>query len=138
MQINGGGHVYSLEHEAQFAEATRRLLRDYGLQDFASVIDAPLQSEGSQSPWYSLDGLPDSLPPVDVLVVDGPPASGAPLARYPALPRLKSRLAAKCSVFVDDADRPSEQETIRRWLHESPEFSAEKVSCEKGLTVLRR
>jgi predicted O-methyltransferase YrrM len=41
---NGKGHVYSLEHDANYAEITRQHLEKQGLGDWATVIDAPLQA----------------------------------------------------------------------------------------------
>jgi hypothetical protein len=37
------------------------------------------------------------------------------LVREPALGVLLPRLAGDWSLFLDDADRPAEQETLRRW-----------------------
>ena len=37
------------------------------------------------------------------------------LVREPALDVLGPRLAADWSLFLDDADRPAEQEILRRW-----------------------
>jgi predicted O-methyltransferase YrrM len=137
-QLNGLGHVFSLEHEPTYAAKTRDLLRHHGLQDWATVLDAPLEGSAGQSAWYSLKLLPANLPSVDLLVVDGPPASAGPLARYPALPRLEKFLAKKVAVFVDDADREDEQEMIRRWTSEFPAFSVSDLHCEKGGSRLVR
>lgn len=136
MQLNGRGHVYSLEHDAKYAEKTRLLLRQHGLSDWATVLHAPLSSDVG-SPWYSLSALPRDLPPVQVLVVDGPPADVAPLARYPALPKLMPLLDRTFTVFMDDADREAEMEIVTKWLQEFPELLQTRVPCEKGLAVLR-
>lgn len=138
MQQNGHGHVYSLENAPEFADKTRQLLQRYGLEEWATVIDAPLTSASGDAPWYSLEAVPAELPPIDVLVVDGPPATTAPLARYPALPRLAARLARSCVVFLDDASRDPERQTVARWTSEFPGFKATIMPCEKGLAVLRR
>ncbi len=59
--------------------------------------------------------------PIDLLVVDGPPAyaAGHGLARYPALPVLCDLLAPRATVILGDAERPGEQEVLRRWEHET-------------------
>jgi predicted O-methyltransferase YrrM len=137
MQLNGRGHVYSLEHEAEYATKTRQLLAQYGLSEWATVVNAPL-TNGAGAPWYSLDSLPNDLPPVDVLVVDGPPAAIAPLARHPALPRLMPRLAPSFCVFLDDADRQAEKTTVEQWKREFPSLQLTRIPSEKGLAVLRR
>ena len=138
-QLNGSGHVYALEHEPVFAEATRAYLREQGLEDWATVIDAPLQMvdlDGVGYPWYALDGLPDR--PIDVLVVDGPPAALGPMARYPAGPKLLPRLAPNAAVLVDDADREGERTMVRLWQETFPELKANRVTAEKGLVILEQ
>ena len=57
---------------------------------------------------------------IDLLVVDGPPAfaDGLGLARHPALPVLRDRLAPDATVVLDDVERPGEQEVLRRWEDE--------------------
>lgn len=137
VQLNGRGHLYSLEHEAEFAAKTRALLERHRLAEWANVIDAPLQTAQTASPWYSLDKLPADLPPINMLVVDGPPAGLAPLARLPAVPQLMPRMAPAAAVFIDDANRDAEREIVRRWRSEFPAFSQTDLYCEKGLTVLR-
>lgn len=140
LQMNGAGHVYSLEHDPKYAEKTRRELKRHGLSDWATVIDAPLV-EITDMPgrlWYSLNGLPPLEKAVELLVIDGPPQDTGPLARYPALPQLMSRLADTCAVFLDDADREDEREAVRRWTQDAPQFRAENLWCEKGAIKLSR
>jgi len=138
-QLNGSGHVYSLEHERVFAEATRERLREQGLVGWATVIDAPLEVgivSGDSYSWYTLHDLPDQ--PIDLLVVDGPPASLGPLARYPAGPKLLPRLSGRGLVLVDDADRTDERQIVQRWQDEFPALKARHVIAEKGLVVLEQ
>ena len=95
LQMQGRGHVYSLEHDALYAEETRRLLFEYGLKDWATVFHAPLDTDRTVTPWYSEKLIPKELANVEVVVVDGPPSGVAPLARYPALPRLIGRIISR-------------------------------------------
>lgn len=138
MQLQGFGHVYSLEHEAEYAEKTRRLLAEHGLTAFATVLHAPLVQRDGFSPWYDETVLPLQLPPVDLLVIDGPPAALAEQARYPALPRLINKLAPSVTVMLDDAGRPDELALVRRWVEQWPAFKSDYLPLEKGLAVLRR
>ena len=139
LQLNGSGHLYSLEHDAHYGDRTRRMLQKYGLADWATVLNAPLHSEPSATPWYSEDAIPQDLAPIEVLIVDGPPAATSPLARYPALPRLIPRMASIARVLLDDADRDDEREIVKRWEKEFPEWhKVESDRCEKGLVVLHR
>lgn len=138
-QLNGAGHVYSLENGPEFAEKTRRLLRDANLQDWASVIDAPLQAytfEGKTYSWYSLTHLPEGS--IDMLLVDGPLGRLNEQARYPAGPMLIPRMGRTGIVMLDDANRPDERRIIDRWLGEFPQYRAESRNAEKGLTILTR
>lgn len=138
LQLQGHGHVYSLEHEAEYAEKTRRLLDEHGLTSFATVVHAPLVQHGGYSPWYDESKLPSNLPPVDLLVIDGPPAALAEQARYPALPRLIDRLAPAVTVMLDDAGRPDELALVKRWLQQWPAFKSDYLPLEKGLAILQR
>lgn len=138
-QLNGSGHVFSLEHEASFGQATRDRLKEAGLEEWATVLDAPLETHeigGERFPWYSLAGLPGQS--IDALVIDGPPQALGPIARYPAGPRLLPRMSQGALVLVDDADRPGEQEMLRRWSREIPGFVRHVAYAEKGLVILEK
>jgi hypothetical protein len=138
--ISGRGHVYSLEHDTRYAERTRAALKAHNLERWASVIDAPLEAaaEVNGPPWYSLQGLPAALPPADMVVIDGPPGIEGGLARYPALPRLHSRLAETVTIFLDDADRSDERAVLQAWKAEYPDFTVELRQLEKGCAILSR
>lgn len=136
VQISGRGHVWSLEHEASFAQKTRELLAQHGLSEWATVLVAPLVSRAGASPWYDETVLPGQMPPVETLVIDGPPEATAPLARAPAFERLRSRLAPAARIFVDDADRPAETEMVRQWLTVEPALKVDRLPAEKGLAVV--
>lgn len=138
LQMNGVGHVYSLENSVEFANKTREMLAKHGLTDWATVLDAPLVADHTQTPWYDEGVIPKNMPPVDLLIIDGPPGFSAPLARYPALPRLQPRLSDRCVVLVDDADRPDEVEMVKRWMKEFPQFERTDLPAEKGLVMLKR
>ena len=94
--------------------------------------------------WYDeaalADGLREALQgdPIDLLVVDGPPAHavGHGLARYPALPALEDRLAPGATVVLDDAERPGEQEVLRRWERETG-LSFDSGAERGGVAVAR-
>lgn len=137
LQIIGAGHVYSLEHERDFAIKTSKLLASYGLSEWATVLDAPLVELPDGARWYSQASIPTELPLAELLIVDGPPASVGALARYPALPRLVSRLTPDITIFVDDADRADEREMVRQWCREYRGLRETRIDCEKGLAILR-
>jgi len=140
MQINGGGKVYSLEHDPVYAAKTRAQLARHGLGAFAEVIDAPMDQitfNGESWQWYAHAGLPQLLD-IDMLVIDGPPESTGRLARYPAGPALFPKLAQGAVVLLDDANRGSEAEILQRWKSEFPELSQSMAFCEKGCAVIKK
>lgn len=139
LQLNGKGHVYSFEHDKLYADKTAQLLAERGLSDWASVIHAPLvPNPSAPSPWYDCAVFPEAMQQIDMVVVDGPPNAVGPLARYPAIPALKDRLAPDFHLFLDDANRPEEKEVVRRWQQEMPELVVESIEAEKGLVLLHR
>jgi predicted O-methyltransferase YrrM len=109
LQMKGDGHVFSLEHDPSYATNTRKLLEKYNLSDWATVLDAPLEARDTETPWYREDSIPKNLGTVDMLIIDGPPSTVAPLARFPALPRLLSRMSAFALIIMDDANRDDER-----------------------------
>jgi predicted O-methyltransferase YrrM len=138
LQLNGGGHVYSLEHLPEHVIETRALLNEHGVGSFATVLESPLRTlrlGSTEWSWYSVEALPQGA--IDMLVVDGPPWTTGRLARYPAGPVLFPRLSSAAVVILDDAGRADERAALARWREEYPALSHEKVECEKGCAVLR-
>lgn len=139
MQLNGGGMVYSLEHDPVYARRTRRQLELHGLGAWATVLDAPLTLQafgGATQVWYDSAKLPADAA-IDMIVIDGPPQAVADAARYPAGPVLFPRMAPGAKVFLDDAERPGEQAALERWAREFPDLEIEALPCEKGAATLR-
>jgi predicted O-methyltransferase YrrM len=118
LRRNGNGRLVTLEHDAYWAGYARGELARRGLEAWAEVRHAPLEplrlEASGEQPWYALGAVQD-LAGIDLLIVDGPPRRVAPLARYPALPVLRDKLAPGALVFVDDADRESEVRTVELW-----------------------
>ncbi|MFS8499784.1 MAG: uracil phosphoribosyltransferase, partial [Micromonosporaceae bacterium] len=115
-----GGRLVSVDHDPGYGQRTRDLLERHELSKVAEVRDAPLREVtvgGQERRWYDPTAFAD-VAGVDLLFIDGPPGATGPLARYPALPLLLPRLAPEALVVLDDAHRPDEQETVRRWLAE--------------------
>ncbi|ARA93919.1 hypothetical protein AWN76_012630 [Rhodothermaceae bacterium RA] len=135
----GEGHVTAVEHDARYADTTRKALARHGLGHRATVVHAPLGPvtlDGETRTWYDPAAL-DDLGEVGMVVVDGPPADTGLLARYPALPLLKSRLVAPGLVVLHDAHRPDEQQVLARWQAECPHLQADLLPTPKGIGVLR-
>ncbi|MBC7631144.1 class I SAM-dependent methyltransferase [Aeromicrobium sp.] len=133
--------IVALDHEAEYADKTNRMLEQHGVSDIASARLAPLvdvpDGEGGAQRWYDTAALHD-LDGIGLLFVDGPPASTGPHARMPALSQLWDRLADRMSIVVDDMIREDEQEIVARWSEAHPELDVEHYDTEKGTEILRR
>lgn len=124
---NGTGHVYSLEHDLEYAVKTRERLAQAGLDKLATVIDAPLENG-----WYKTNAVPSVE--IDMLIIDGPPQLANGLTRYPAGPNLLTKLRGVA--FLDDAARPPERECVARWKQEFKPKQVIEYDCEKGCVAL--
>jgi predicted O-methyltransferase YrrM len=143
LKDHGGGRIYSLDHDPEWAAVTRKFLSAAGLDDHAVVLDAPLVSQiidGREFHWYRLPEIIENIEHIDLLIVDGPPQStdAAGLPRYPALPRFLDKLSPTAEIFVDDAARPPEQEMIRQWTTHFPGWHALHLATVPGTCLLSR
>ena len=73
LQLNGKGHLYSLEHDAHYVAKSQELIRSYGLEDWVTILHAPLETSLTDTPWYAESSIPNDINPIDLLVVDAPP-----------------------------------------------------------------
>jgi predicted O-methyltransferase YrrM len=120
-QVNTGGRLISLEHDAVWYAETLEQVHRAQLDDVVDVRFAPLeQAEIGQATymWYSLAALED-LDAIDVVFVDGPPAHVGPLARYPAGPLLAPRCRRGGAFIIDDIVREDERQMVNRWSDET-------------------
>jgi predicted O-methyltransferase YrrM len=139
MRLIGEGRVVALEHEPRFAAATRKMLEERELTEWAEVVDAPLTdvrvADGERR-WYDTARLPDGS--FDLILVDGPPGGTGPQARYPAVPLLLARMEKDALVVLDDARRADERAIGERWAAEFDGFALETLPHDHGTIVLRR
>jgi predicted O-methyltransferase YrrM len=134
------GRIIALDHDPVFGGKTRDLLARHGVGDLAEVRDAPLETfslDGETYSWYARKAWED-LTGIDLLFVDGPPATTGHQARYPALPLLAGSLSPAATVALDDLVVPDMQKVLRRWLDAYPDFSSEILPLEKQAAVLHR
>ena len=131
-----GARVVSLEHHDDYLAQTRREVVSQSLQQVVEIRRAPLTSQNSTGQlWYDQAAWSD-LSQIDLLIVDGPPGSTGPLARYPALPLLRSRLSSPAVIILDDTSRPAEQDVIARWREEFG-IEATDLGGPRGVTRLQ-
>ena len=136
----GRGKVISLEHDPHYATVTQALVSFHGLDETATILYAPLKSveiKGETWLWYDTEKLLLEEP-VDLLVIDGPPAAVQKLSRYPALPVLYTKLRQNSTVVMDDGLRDDEQEIAAMWLAEFSDMESEFLQLEKGAFVFRK
>jgi predicted O-methyltransferase YrrM len=134
------GRIIALEHDPVFGGHTREFLARHDVRDLAEIRDAPLESfslDGQTYSWYARRAWED-LTGIDLLFVDGPPATTGERARYPALPLLSGSLSPVATAVLDDLVVPDMQEVLRLWLDAYPDFRSEILPLEKQAAVLRR
>lgn len=118
----------AFEHLEEFHAGTANLLERAGLRDEVMLVLAPLTpmtlASGEIFNYYDPgDALADVAQrlahvtaPRILAIVDGPPESTGPLARYPALELLLTAFPRQHGYFLlDDYRRSSEQQTVCKW-----------------------
>lgn len=146
LRKTGRGHLFSFDHDAEYAARTAARLEREDLSDVATVAHAPLSrwlpptpsSLGESWDWYTLPLASDDLSAIDLLVVDGPPEKTGPYARYPALPALIENLSPAATVLLDDTVREDETKIAEAWRDEFEFDLALRGDFEKGLAILTR
>ncbi|HEY0193581.1 MAG TPA: class I SAM-dependent methyltransferase [Kofleriaceae bacterium] len=135
----GRGRVLALDHDAAYAAATRAELARHGLSAYATVVHAPLAAielDGERHRWYAPDALA-GLPPIDLVVDDGPPRYLGDRLRYASLPVLAPRMSPR-GIFVLDVIGPEERDNLARWRRRHPDFHHQLLDSRKGNAILRR
>lgn len=118
-----GVEIWSLEHISEWYTRVNAMLQSYRISGVNLCLSS-LQDFGSFS-WYrpTLASLPNDF---RLVICDGPPTNETPGGRYGLLPVLGQHLSDDVLILLDDADRESEAEVLRRWI------------AEAGVSVLRR
>ncbi|PWL16282.1 hypothetical protein DKP76_18270 [Falsochrobactrum shanghaiense] len=141
LKTNGQGRLFSFDHDAEYAARTTTLLEREGFSDVAVIKYAPLSQWLPPTPsslavsweWYT---LPENLPAIDLLMVDGPPENTGSYSRYPALPALTDKLAPNATVLLDDTIREAETKIAETWRDEFGFDLVLRRDFEKGLAIL--
>ena len=122
-----GRAVWTLEHDAHWGEKVGRALARRGL-DHVRLCIRPLKNYGEFS-WYE-PPLADMPQAFGLVICDGPPGHGHG-GRSGFLPVMRDRLAARCTILLDDTIRDAEKEIAQRWsveLHALVEFRGRRQS----------
>ena len=126
--------LVSLEHEAEYVDATRALLAAHGVAHLADVRHAPLTPTtltDHPGSWYDPAAYAD-MHDIGLAFVDGPPGDVSPQARYPMVPLLADRFADTCVILLDDMRRADEQAVGKRWLEQLPGFEYRYLPFIRG------
>lgn len=144
----------AFEHLPEYHDKTRAQLRDLNLDfDTDQIVHlAPLSpymlSTGEIKQFYnckpSFEALHDENPgpPLKILViVDGPPGTTEPLARYPALDAVREAYPdSRLSILLDDYFRADEKEIVEQWKADlrsaGRTFNVKTLDFEKGACLL--
>jgi hypothetical protein len=121
----GRGKLISYDHDSNWADATKNHLRMHNLEDFAEVRHAPLKEiecDGQRVVWYNLDDQISDIAEIDLMIVDGPPASASAngLSRLPAFFQFRNQFSPNHAIVLDDANRPGEQAIVEKWMQFLP------------------
>ena len=131
---SGARKIISLDHSSEFGEATRAMLKEHKVISAQIRINELLTYPGGYK-WYSPEAL-IGIKSIDLLVIDGPPSSINPDARYPALEHLLPLLSKKAIVILDDADREDEKKLAQAFAHAMPNHKLTFLRHEKGTAVI--
>lgn len=138
-KFNIQGKIISLDHDSFYAEKTRETLIENGLNEYVTILDAPLVDytlDGKQYKWYDLKDLPQDIK-FDMAFIDGPPTNTNKLARFPFYDLIKNRLSEKYTLIVDDAKRVDEIEMVNLWNLSEASLKVEDAFCEKGALIVK-
>lgn len=142
----------AFEHLPQYFEQTSKILNAAGVHKGVELILAPLVEQkilpGETYNYYGIgDRLTKTLEKNKSLdqykrlfiIVDGPPESTGPLARYPAIYCILDSLPEhEGTLLIDDYQRIGEKDTVARWKEilvakgyfvVSNEYDVEKKAC---------
>ncbi|MFL4474855.1 class I SAM-dependent methyltransferase [Paeniglutamicibacter sp. MACA_103] len=112
-----GTKIISIDHLESYLDSTRAAVIRHGLEDVVECRHAPLEKidvDGREYDWYSKTAF-SGIAGVDFLLIDGPPESTGPEARYPAVPVLSDLLAPEAFIVLDDTHRETEKNILNSW-----------------------
>lgn len=131
---SGARKIVSIDNSDSWGAKTVALLKEHKVRG-VDVRVAPLRPYANGSDWYDLDAIKD-LKKIDLLIVDGPPGSKNPEARYPALQQFKDKLSASAIIIIDDVRRDGERKLAEDFAKALPNHELTILDHEKGTAVI--
>jgi hypothetical protein len=108
-----GIRMWSLEHDAKWADRIRQYLRKYRIVS-STVALAPIRSCGDFD-WYALPSLQTLPGKISMVVCDGPPGATTRGGRFGLVPVMLDKLAPDVTILLDDGAREDELRIAARW-----------------------
>lgn len=130
----GAKKIVSIDNSEEFGGKTRELLKNHKVRGVEIRI-ATLQPYANGFTWYDVSAIKE-LKKIDVLIIDGPPGSKNPEARYPALREFKDKLSAGVVVIIDDVKRDGERKLAEDFAKSLPSHELVILDHEKGTAVI--
>ena len=109
--------IFSIEEDKEWLKFVENFLKENKLEDQVTLIHAPVETIEKDIQWHKLSFV-NELPELDCVIVDGPKAMQNKSIRKYALKALKSKLAPKHSIFLDDCHRKEELDILNSWSTE--------------------
>jgi predicted O-methyltransferase YrrM len=131
---SGAKKIVSLDHSVDFGTQTREMLICHGVRGVEIRI-SELETYSRGYKWYAKATF-KGLSKIDLLVIDGPPSSTNPDARFPALEHLVPLLSPKATVILDDVYRDEERKLADAIAKALPNHVLTILSHEKGTAVI--
>ena len=131
---SGAEKIVSLDHSVEFGTQTKEMLSSHGVRGVDIRIHE-LETYPGGYKWYAKSTY-KGLSKIDLLVIDGPPSSTNPDARYPAFEHLISLLSPKATVVLDDVYRDEERKLADAITQALPNHVLTILSHEKGTAVI--
>ena len=131
---SGARKIVSIDNSDAWGAKTVALLKEHKVRG-VDVRIAPLRPYANGSEWYDLDAIKD-LKKIDLLIVDGPPGSKNPEARYPALQQFKDKLSPSAIVVIDDVNREGERKLAEDFAKALPNHELTILDHEKGTAII--
>jgi len=131
---SGARKIISIDNSDAWGAKTVALLKEHKVRG-VDVRIAPLRPYANGSEWYDLDAIKD-LKKIDLLIVDGPPGSKNPEARYPALQQFKDKLSPAAIVVIDDVNREGERKLAEDFAKALPNHDLTILDHEKGTAII--
>jgi predicted O-methyltransferase YrrM len=106
-------NISSIDHDQSWLQVTSGMLQKRnGFSDLVEFYHSPI-AKVDFGDWGRGYSWPEKLKgPFDWLLIDGPPSQ---VGRIATLPMAWPFLAQGANIFLDDAERPGEQDAIKNW-----------------------